>query len=244
MTRVRATLPWESGSDKRRFFITLGGRKPMTPPVEMTIPGEGEILFSRRNHKNILSTKLSGPEESWACGPPRVMKNASVRHPLSMEPLPSPCHPDRSEAERRDLRFRRPFVETLNSNLKQNCHLACPGVPWDRSVSVMEKSAVSSSVSDADELALYRSRHHSPAGLSQHIYLAAHSKFREIDSRFHGEAGVGQDQALVVGFEVVEVGSVAVGFGGDAMPRPMGEVLSEAGTANHRTGSVVGLPPC
>jgi hypothetical protein len=37
-----------------------------------------------------------GPEESWACGPPEVIKNASVRHPLSMEPLPFPCHPDRT----------------------------------------------------------------------------------------------------------------------------------------------------
>jgi hypothetical protein len=90
----------------------------------------------------------SRPEESWACGPPKVIKNASVRHPLSMEPLPFPCHPDRSEpgfpatlcqtrprvrlslkerrmrsanaikihrksgeAERRDLRFRGPFLE-------------------------------------------------------------------------------------------------------------------------------------
>jgi hypothetical protein len=35
----------------------------------------------------------------------------SVRHPLSMEPSPFPCHPDRSVAERRDLRFRGPFVE-------------------------------------------------------------------------------------------------------------------------------------
>jgi hypothetical protein len=52
-----------------------------------------------------------GPEESWACGLPKVMKNASVRHPLSIEPSPFPCHPDRSEAERRDLRFRGPFVE-------------------------------------------------------------------------------------------------------------------------------------
>jgi hypothetical protein len=53
----------------------------------------------------------SRPEESWACGPPKVIKNASVRHPLSMEPSPFPCHPDRSEAERRDLRFRGPFLE-------------------------------------------------------------------------------------------------------------------------------------
>jgi hypothetical protein len=35
----------------------------------------------------------------------------SVRHLLSMEPLPFPCHPDRSAAERRDLRFRKPFVD-------------------------------------------------------------------------------------------------------------------------------------
>ena len=27
------------------------------------------------------------------------------------KPLPFPCHPDRSEAERRDLRFRGPFME-------------------------------------------------------------------------------------------------------------------------------------
>jgi len=33
------------------------------------------------------------------------------QQPLSIEPLPFPCHPDRSEAERRDLRFRGPFVE-------------------------------------------------------------------------------------------------------------------------------------
>jgi hypothetical protein len=30
---------------------------------------------------------------------------------LSMEPSPLPCHPDRSEAQRRDLRLREPFVE-------------------------------------------------------------------------------------------------------------------------------------
>jgi hypothetical protein len=42
---------------------------------------------------------------------PKVMKNASFRLPLSMESLLFPCHPDRSEAERRDLRFRGPFVE-------------------------------------------------------------------------------------------------------------------------------------
>ncbi len=90
---------------------------------------------------------------------------------------------------------------------------------------------------------MYRSSDYSTAGLSQHIYLAAHSKFREVDAGFDGEAGVGQDQALVVGFEVVKIGSVAVSLGGDAVPRPMGEVLSEAGVADHSAGCIVGLPP-
>ncbi|MGB8539909.1 MAG: hypothetical protein WCD57_26025 [Acidobacteriaceae bacterium] len=36
-------------------------------------------------------------------------------------------------AERRDLRFRGPLVGTQNPVPPQICHLACPGVPWDRS---------------------------------------------------------------------------------------------------------------
>src|SRR5579863_1222151 len=61
-----------------------------------------------KRHSPFLSSRA---EESWACGRPKVMKSTSVRHPLSVEPVPLPCHPDRSEAERRDLRFRGPFVE-------------------------------------------------------------------------------------------------------------------------------------
>jgi hypothetical protein len=41
----------------------------------------------------------------------------------------------------RDLQFRGPLLETRNTMLKQNCHLACPGVPWDRG-SAVERSAV------------------------------------------------------------------------------------------------------
>ena len=35
-----------------------------------------------------------------------------------------------------DLQFRGPLLETPNTVLKQNCHLACPGPPWDRSVAL------------------------------------------------------------------------------------------------------------
>ena len=50
-------------------------------------------------------------EESWAFGPPKVMKNAAVQQPLSFQPVPFPCHPDWSEAEGRDLRFRGPLLD-------------------------------------------------------------------------------------------------------------------------------------
>jgi hypothetical protein len=39
-----------------------------------------------------------------------------------------------SRAKPRDLQFRGPFLETQNLVPPQICHLACPGVPWDRSV--------------------------------------------------------------------------------------------------------------
>ena len=40
-------------------------------------------------------------------------------------------HPRADDAKPCDLRFRGPLLETRNTILKQNCHLACPGVPWD-----------------------------------------------------------------------------------------------------------------
>ena len=44
-----------------------------------------------------------------------------------------------------------------------------------------------------------------------HVDLAADAELAwEVEAGFDGEAGVGEDEALVVGFEVVEVGAVAV----------------------------------
>ncbi len=45
----------------------------------------------------------------------------------------------------RDLQFRGPLLGTGNTVLKQNCHLACAGVPWDRSapmISCSETNAI------------------------------------------------------------------------------------------------------
>src|SRR5450631_3750569 len=75
---------------------------PCNDPLLFVIPSEAEGSAGPRtspgNAEYYAQTELSSrPEESWACGPPKVMKNASVRHPRFMESLPFPCHPDRSE---------------------------------------------------------------------------------------------------------------------------------------------------
>ena len=79
-----------------------------------------------------------------------------------------------------------------------------------------------------------------------HVDLAADAELRslrgEVDAGLDGEAGVGQDQALVVGFEVVEVGAAAVEFAADVVAGAMGEALGEAGAADDGARGVVGLP--
>jgi hypothetical protein len=64
-----------------------------------------------------LSWKCFSTELPWACGPPKVMKNASVQQPLSIEPLPFPLS---SRAKPRDLRFRGPFLEMFFERAKHS----------------------------------------------------------------------------------------------------------------------------
>ena len=63
----------------------------------------------------------------------------------------------------------------------------------------------------------------------------------EVEAGFYGEAGVGQDEALVVGFEVVEMGSVAVELGAYVVAGAVGEEFCEAGVADEVATGVVGL---
>jgi hypothetical protein len=55
------------------------------------------------------------------------MKNASVRQPLSTEPLAFPLS---SRAKPRDLQFDGAFVKTRNSTPKKNCHLDRSVAEW------------------------------------------------------------------------------------------------------------------
>ena len=43
------------------------------------------------------TTLSSRPELPWACGPPKVMKNASVEQPPSMNRRPFLCHPEEQQ---------------------------------------------------------------------------------------------------------------------------------------------------
>ena len=101
-------------------------------------------------------------------------------------------------------------------------------IPWTRS-------------SDPHQLPLDFARHPGLAGRGEHVDLAAHAELGQIDARLDGEAGIGQDAALVVGFQVVEMRAGAVDLLGDIVAGAMGEELAEAGGANDGAGRIVGL---
>ena len=76
-----------------------------------------------------------------------------------------------------------------------------------------------------------------------HVDFAADAEFAgEVEAGFYGEAGVGEDEALVVGFEVVEVGPVAVDVGADVVAGAVGEEICEARVADEVAAGFVGLP--
>ena len=87
---LRTVRWWRARSCRRHLLSTRSGR-----------PGSRRSRGNRQRASRPQSVPMNltadpTTEESWAFGPPKVMKNASVRHPLSMQPLPFPCHPDRS----------------------------------------------------------------------------------------------------------------------------------------------------
>ena len=95
----------------------------------------------------------------------------------------------------------------------------------------------------ADEFGLDAAGDLGFAFAGDHVDFAADAEFAgEVEAGFDGEAGVGQDEALVVGFEVVEMRAVAVDFGADVVAGAVGEPVAEAGVADDVAGGVVGLP--
>lgn len=81
------------------------------------------------------------------------------------------------------------------------------------------------------------------AGIGDHVHLGADAEgAREVESGFDREAGVRQDEAFVMGLEVIQMSACAVEFGGDVVPRAMGEGLGEVCCTNDFACGFVGLP--
>src|ERR1700761_7354205 len=70
--------------------------------VEGSVPAASTTALSHGNSPTLTTTLsfLSFRAKRGICGAPFGCPTFTVRQPLSL------CHPDRSEAERRDLRFR------------------------------------------------------------------------------------------------------------------------------------------
>ena len=75
-----------------------------------------------------------------------------------------------------------------------------------------------------------------------HIYFAANAKFRQVNSRLDGEAGVRHDFAVVARFETVHVRTVSVNGFTDAVPGAMDEIFGIAGFPNDVARGTVDLP--
>src|SRR5258706_9105948 len=74
------------------------------------------------------------------------------------------------------------------------------------------------------------------------IHFAADSEFLQIDSRFDGVAGFGDQMAGVVGFKAVHVDAVAVHRLADVVAGAVKEIFSVAGFFDHAAGGLVHLP--
>src|SRR5579859_214825 len=72
--------------------------------------------------------------------------------------------------------------------------------------------------SDVHYLTLDFSRHFGRLGAHKNIDLATYAEFRQINSGFDREAGIGKNLPLVVNFEVVHVCTVGMDVGADGMP--------------------------
>ena len=80
-------------------------------------------------------------------------------------------------------------------------------------------------------------------GGGEHVDFAADAEVGEVDAGLDGEAGVWQDLADIMSFEVVEVCAGAVDFVSDVVAGAMGEVVGETGGANNGACGIISLEP-
>ena len=119
---------WPTQGDEKRLGSATTLHQTAALPFVIPSEAEGSAVprTLRGSVESSLHTELSSrPWESWACGPPKVMKNTSVQQPLSMEPSPFPLS---SRAQPRDLQFHPPPRRCPSSPACSN-----PRLPWTAS---------------------------------------------------------------------------------------------------------------
>src|SRR5258708_30622701 len=77
--------------------------------------------------------------------------------------------------------------------------------------------------------------------MNQQIDLAPHTKFREIDAGFNRTAGGRQELTLILGLEVIQVGSVPVIRGANTMSSPMHKERSITSIGNDFAHNIIGI---
>src|SRR5437588_9248162 len=77
----------------------------------------------------------------------------------------------------------------------------------------------------------------------KHIHLAADAKLtRQVNARLNREAGIGDDLALVFGFQIVHVGAVAVDAYANRVAGAMSEILRQTGRGNMSPRGLIYFP--
>src|SRR5215469_13676333 len=111
----------------------------------------------------------------------------------------------------------------------------CPRLP--------REARATPTTSDQYDLFLHSTSYLGALAAYQHIYFAAYAEFRQVNARFDGKAAARKNAALVVNFEIIHVGTVAVDVGGNGMAGAVNKVLAVSGLGDGLTHRIIHLPP-
>src|SRR5579864_411855 len=94
-----------------------------------------------------------------------------------------------------------------------------------------------------DQFALNFASDISGATSRQDIDFTAYSELaRQVNAGFNGEAGIGNDLAFILGFQIVHIGPVSMHVLTDGVPGAVGEVFAKAGRGNVSASRFVHFP--
>ena len=96
---------------------------------------------------------------------------------------------------------------------------------------------------DGYDFGLQRSAgdHDVTATLDEDVDFAADTEVGEVDAGFNGEQGAWEDAAIVAGFEVIHVSSVAMNLLSEVMAGAMAEGVAIAGGINHSADGIINI---